>query len=73
MEFVWETLSGKQMCGVFHRKWKDVWPTDIFDWLFHAGGVEATLLVEVACRQSGQNSTICDVLHLELNQAEGVC
>ena len=45
----------------------------IFDWSLLAGGVEATLLVEVACRRSGQGGAISDVLHLEVNQSEGVC
>ena len=50
-----------------------MWHTNICDQLLLAGGIEATLLVEVAYRWSGQGGAICDVLHLEVDQSEGVC
>ena len=52
---------------------KNVRHTNICDQLLLAWGVEATLLLEVACRRSRQGGAICYVLHLEVDQSEGVC
>ena len=53
VQYIWETVGGKQICHIGHCEWKDLGNIDGFEWALPARGIKGTLLVEVACRYSG--------------------
>ena len=57
------------MCHIVHRKWKDVWNSDSFSALSLARRVEGTRLFEIARRWGDHVGAICDVVHLEADEA----